>query len=151
MTTSTSSIPSPDQSPGFLLWQTSSLWQKQIKNVLDPHQITHTQFVLMSLVLWCKSNGYTPNQRLLCELSMLDKMTVSKALSGIEALKLITREQDASDTRSNVIALTPDGDTLVRTLVPALERIDTDFFACASRWEMRDMVRVFREITGNDA
>ena len=150
MATSSFTVKSPENSPGFLLWQTTTLWQKNVKNVLDPHNVTHTQFVLMALVLWCRANGYTPNQRLLCELSALDKMTVSKALTGLEGLELLTRTQNQEDTRANVIALTQEGDTLVRTLVPLMEGVDEAFFGDVSRWDMRDVMRVLRKLTGNE-
>ena len=150
MTSLPFSIKSPENSPGFLLWQTTTLWHKNVKNVLDPHNVTHTQFVLMALVLWCGANGYTPNQRLLCELSALDKMTVSKALTGLEGMAFLTRTQNQEDTRANVISLTQEGETLVRTLVPLVEGVDEAFFGEISRWDMRDVMRVLRKLTGNE-
>ena len=38
----------PEHSPGFLLWQVSSLWRRKIETALYPLGITHVQFVLLA-------------------------------------------------------------------------------------------------------
>jgi hypothetical protein len=37
-----------DDSPGFLLWKLTTLWQQRLGLVLDEHGITHTQFVILA-------------------------------------------------------------------------------------------------------
>jgi MarR family transcriptional regulator, organic hydroperoxide resistance regulator len=40
----------PEDSHGFLLWQTTMIWQRQIKQALEPYNISHAQFVIMATV-----------------------------------------------------------------------------------------------------
>ena len=42
----------PEDSPGFLLWQTTITWQRLIKKALDAHDISHAQFVILAITLW---------------------------------------------------------------------------------------------------
>ena len=45
-----------EDSPGFLLWQVSTLWHRGINNALDGIEITHPQFILLARLL-CLTNG----------------------------------------------------------------------------------------------
>ncbi len=38
----------PEESPGFLLWQVSNLWQKLQRKALSQLNLTHVQFALLS-------------------------------------------------------------------------------------------------------
>lgn len=38
----------PEQSPGFLLWRATLSWQRRIRSVLEPRQLTDVQFVLLA-------------------------------------------------------------------------------------------------------
>ena len=83
----------PEDSPGFLLWQVSITWQRQIKKALEPYGVTHPQFVIMALTLWHMKNNETPVQNRIVKLSKLDKMTVSQALKKLVANKLMRRDE----------------------------------------------------------
>ena len=48
---------SPNDSPGFLLGQVTMLWQRKLKKVLDPLDLTHTQFVLLAALGWLSKNN----------------------------------------------------------------------------------------------
>ena len=41
-------VDSAEDSPGFLLWQVSSMWQRQINAGLKQFGLTHAQFVLLA-------------------------------------------------------------------------------------------------------
>jgi len=43
---------SPNDSPGYLLGQVTMLWQRKQKRVLDPLDLTQTQFVLLAALGW---------------------------------------------------------------------------------------------------
>ena len=44
---------SPDDSPGFLLWQVTNLWQRRIRAALEPLGLTHVQFVFVAGAITC--------------------------------------------------------------------------------------------------
>ena len=70
----------PEDSPGFLLWQTTISWQRMIKKALESHDISHAQFVIMAILLWWHSKEKDVTQIDIVTMSKLDKMTVSKSL-----------------------------------------------------------------------
>jgi hypothetical protein len=61
----------PEDSPGFLLWQTTITWQRLIKKALEPHDISHAQFVIMSLLLWLKEHNRKTTQVLVASIQNL--------------------------------------------------------------------------------
>jgi hypothetical protein len=42
----------PEESPGFLLWRATLSWQRRIRSGLSPHELSHTQFVLLASLWW---------------------------------------------------------------------------------------------------
>ena len=137
----------PDDSPGFLLWQTTIIWQRQIKKVLEKYNISHAQFVIMATLLWFESHNYDTTQILIVNWSKLDKMTVSKSLKKLVALGLVNRMEHEIDTRAKSILLTNKGKRLVNKLVPIVEGIDDVFFGKASTAEQKDLIHILRTLT----
>ena len=86
----------PQQSPGFLLYQTTIIWQRLIKSALKPYQIPHAQFVVLATTKWVTETQQLLKQSNIVMLSKLDKMTVSTALKGLIAKQLITFQLNLS-------------------------------------------------------
>ena len=51
-----------EDSLGLLLWQTTMTWQRQIKNALEPYDISHAQFVILAILLWLTEQETVPIQ-----------------------------------------------------------------------------------------
>lgn len=119
----------PEDSPGFLLWQTTITWQRLIKRGLETFDISHSEFVIMALLLWFKAHHFEATQVLIANWSMLDKMTVSKSLKRLSAQEYVTRREHAKDTRAKHVSLTEKGMKLIIQIVPIVEHIDAQFFA----------------------
>lgn len=128
MTTSVFGFDQPEDSPGFLLWQTTVTWQRLIKKALDPFKISHAQFVILAVTMWFESKNQEISQTLIIRQSKLDKMTVSKALKKLVTEGYVKRLEQKNDTRAKSVFLTKKGRKLVSKLVPIIEKIDTNFF-----------------------
>ena len=87
----------PEDSPGFLLAQVTMLWQRKLKRVLDPLNLTHTQFVLLSSLAWLSKENNPVTQVDIANLSNADRMMVSKVLRTLEEKKFITRNEHPVD------------------------------------------------------
>jgi hypothetical protein len=48
----TFSVQKAEDSSGFLLWQVTNLWQREIKKALSPFDLTHSQFVILANTHW---------------------------------------------------------------------------------------------------
>ncbi len=136
----------PEDSPGFLLWQTTMVWQRQIRKSLEPYEISHAQFVIMATLMWFEAHHYDTTQILIVNWSKLDKMTVSKSLRKLVALGCVNRIEHETDTRAKSVSLTDKGKKMVRTLVPIIEGIDSNFFGKASKSAQKNLVQILAKL-----
>lgn len=119
----------PEDSPGFLLAQVTMLWQRKQKRVLDPINLTHTQFVLLSALAWLSRENDSVTQVEIANLSNADRMMVSKVLRTLEGKKFITRQEHKIDTRAKIIKLTKEGAEVLQKAIIEVERADSEFFS----------------------
>lgn len=64
----------PEDSPGFLLWQTTMIWQRQIKKALEQYNVSHAQFVIIAT--------------LSCGLRLMDMIRLkSLSLTGLSLIR----------------------------------------------------------------
>ncbi|MGL5514368.1 MAG: MarR family winged helix-turn-helix transcriptional regulator [Sporomusa sp.] len=123
-----SQFDSHDTSPGFLLWQLTALWKHRIKVALSPLELTHTQYVIMTVTYYLQQSGIAASQKIISDYSHIDVMTLSKTIRLLEKKELIQRENDLKDTRAKVVVLTTKGTKIVKSALPLVESIDFDFF-----------------------
>jgi hypothetical protein len=84
MTTDDFIFDTADASPGFLLWQVTNIWQRGIRKILDPYNITHTQFVLLASIHWLTIHKMEVTQRVVSNHTKVDPMTTSTVLRTLE-------------------------------------------------------------------
>jgi DNA-binding MarR family transcriptional regulator len=114
---------------GFLLWQSASVWQRELRRVLEPLDITHSQcFLLISID--SLSNGNIPvTQISISNLAKIDPMTTSTVLRTLQTKGLVSRKSHSDDSRAKAIVLTAKGKVLVKKALAAVEEFDATFFA----------------------
>ena len=137
----------PEHSPGFLLWQTTMIWQRLIKKALEPHDISHAQFVIMATVLWFKAHKYDTTQSHIVTWTKLDPMTVSKSLKKLVSQGLVHRAEHEIDTRAKSVSLTDKGKALVNRLVPIIEQIDAEFFGTVPHKSQEALIEILARLT----
>jgi DNA-binding MarR family transcriptional regulator len=118
----------PGESPGFLLWKVSNLWQRRQRDALQPFGLSHSQFVLLAATTWFGASE-TLTQARLSELTGVDPMTTSQVLRTLEAAQLVERRSHPTDPRAKAIAATPGGREKARRAIVAVEATDAAFFA----------------------
>ncbi len=124
----TTAFEGPEQSPGFLLWQVSSLWRRQIEAALSPLGLTHPQFVILASLGWLTRGGKTVSQAELARYAKTDIAMTSQILRGLEKKGFLERKPNPSDERAKRLQLTAKGVDLVEKAVPAVEEADRSFF-----------------------
>ena len=125
----TFSVAKAEDSPGFLLWQVTSLWQREIKKALQPFDLTHSQFVLLASIHWLTLQKKEVTQIILSEHSKIDPMTTSQVLRTLATKGIVSRAEHSTDTRAKTVVLTDKGKKLVKPAVNAVEKCDREFFA----------------------
>lgn len=124
----TFSVETPEESSGFLLWQVTNLWQREIKKVLEPLDLTHSQFVLMASTLWLMQNNEAITQIVLSNHTKIDPMTTSTVLRTLQKKGFLGRQEHSTDTRAKTVVLTPIGIEVTKIAVKVVEEFDHNFF-----------------------
>lgn len=119
-----------EESPGLVFWQVSTLWRRNIKNVLDRFDITHTQYVILSVISYLSERGERVTQTEISNLSMIDVMTISRAVRLLEKKRLIERYEDSVDSRAKRLQLTESAKKILSEAIIAVEEVDEEFFLC---------------------
>ena len=118
-----------EDSTGFLLWQLTNLWQREIRKALEPFDITHSQFVLLASIHWLGMQRQDVTQILLSNHTKIDPMTTSTVLRTLEQKGLISRQEHSSDTRAKSVTMTESGARVTVEAVKAVEKFDSAFFS----------------------
>ena len=118
------SVEKPEESSGFLFWKVSTSWQRGIRDLLEPLDLTHTQFVLLASLRWL--DGAT--QAELSRHSGCDSMTVSAVVRTLAAKGWASRRDDDRDRRTKWLEITACGSGVVDQAIPLIEAFDQAFF-----------------------
>jgi DNA-binding MarR family transcriptional regulator len=125
----TFSVEKSEDSSGFLLWQVTNLWQREIKKALEPFDLTHSQFVLMASIHWLTLHKQDVTQILLSAHTKIDPMTTSTVLRTLQTKGLLQRQEHLTDTRAKTVGLTDIGKKIIKQAVKTVETFDKTFFA----------------------
>jgi DNA-binding MarR family transcriptional regulator len=117
-----------EDSPGFLLWQVTTLWHRAIKKALDEIDLTHPQFVLLASLLWLSKTKVSITQIDLSHHSKIDPMTTSTIIKTLLRKGLVERQEHHTDTRAKSVTLTESGIATSRQAVQIINKVDVDFF-----------------------
>ena len=121
-------VESADDSTGFLLWQVTNLWQREIKKALEQYDLTHSQFVLLASILWFTKNNKSVTQILLSAHTKIDPMTTSTVLRTLQGKNLLKRQEHVTYTRAKTVELTEIGMEITIQAVKLVEKFDSEFF-----------------------
>lgn len=124
---------SPEESPGYLLGQLNLIWQRNQKKVLDPLDLTQTQFVLLAALAWLSKTKDDVTQIDIANQGNADRMMVSKVLRTLEVKKFIRRQEHATDTRAKIVKLTPAGEKVLQLALINIENADIEFFSALEK------------------
>ena len=118
-----------EDSSGFLLWQVTNLWQREIRKALEKFDLTHSQFVLLASTHWLSMHNQEVTQVVLSSHTKIDPMTTSTVLRTLQTKGLLKRQEHSTDTRAKSVVLTDEGKKVIKQAVIAVEKFDEDFFS----------------------
>lgn len=122
-----------DESTGLLLWQVTLAWQRAMRSALEPHDLTHVQFVLLASAWWLGAHEEPPTQQRIADHAGTDTMMTSQVLRRLAARQLITRQLDDKDARAKRIVLTETGRAVLAEALADVETTDTEFFGALAK------------------
>jgi MarR family transcriptional regulator, organic hydroperoxide resistance regulator len=116
-------------SGGFLLWRATNAWQRAQRAALEPFDLTHVQFALLSTLASADKKGIS--QAAASAASGVDPMTTSQVLRGLEARELVSRTPHPEDRRAHRVTVTTNGRAVVKKAAPKVDKADNEFFNAA--------------------
>ena len=112
---------------GDLLWQVTLSWQRAIRATLEPHDLTHAQYVLLSSALVLGEAG-APTPHEIAEHAGTDPVLAGQVLRRLAARQLVTRQLDDADPKLRRIVLTDTGRALLAAAAEDVAITDAEFF-----------------------
>ena len=112
---------------------------------LAPHQLSIVMWRVMAVLA---SNG-RQNQINLAELTSIDASTLSRIVTRLVRIGLLTRTRSTASSREVVVMLSAKGSALVARLIPLAYEIEAAAAAGLSADELAIVKRSLRRIYGN--
>ena len=112
---------------GDLLWQVTLAWQRAMRATLEPHDLTHAQFVLLSAAAALGGDA-APTPHEIAEHAGTDPVLAGQVLRRLAARQLVTRELDDADPKLRRIAVTDTGRALLAAAAEDVAITDAEFF-----------------------
>ena len=143
----------PEDSLGYLLWQTAHGWMRRLNSALLEAGMTHLQYIVLGSALWITRNEKPPSQAKLAQFCAMDPMLISKVVRALERKHAIRRAPDPRDTRSKLLTLTDEGVEIILRCIPLVERAYEEYFSVISEEEKQlhgILMRLFRTLKPED-
>jgi MarR family transcriptional regulator, organic hydroperoxide resistance regulator len=119
----------PQESPGFLLWQVTNLWQRRQRAALKSLGLTHVQFVLLAGIVWLSRDDEPVTQARLAQHAQTDPMMTSQVVRTLERKGLVRRAAHPRDSRAKSLHGTSQGLELAKRATVLVEQTDDAFFS----------------------
>jgi DNA-binding MarR family transcriptional regulator len=121
-------------------------WQRRIREVLESHELTHVQFVLLASLWWLVDHDdHSLTQAQLAQQAGTDPMMTSQVTRKLETRGLLERAQDPTDSRARRLRLTAAGRALVPRALSDVEAADEEYFAALGS-QRESFIRALRTL-----
>ncbi|MBV7440763.1 MarR family transcriptional regulator [Weeksellaceae bacterium TAE3-ERU29] len=131
----------------LLITRTPNLMMKILFNRLREKDINITKEQFSLLVILWKNEGCS--QQFLADETLRDKPGVTRLIHHLEKMKLIRREVDPYDKRSNLVFLTNKGILLEKKVMTEVEATVNDALKNIDLEEARIFKKIFLELHAN--
>ena len=113
---------------GLLIWQTSNLWQSNIRKQIAESNLSFNEYLILETVYNLSKFLTEINQVDIVKHSFIDKSVVSAKLAKLDKKKLI-KKMTPNDNRSNKLALTREGKIIVEKIINDVIEVENVFFS----------------------
>lgn len=129
----TTSLGSPENAVGFVLWRVMHRYQREVDRVLGPLNLTHLQFTTLALVAWFGRSGAIATQADLARSGDIHPMQVSHMLKTLEAKVLVKRTSSRTNAVAKQAGITPEGLSVLRRAMPLVIDVQERLFGDEGR------------------
>lgn len=119
----------PTASPAYQLWLVTNAWQRTVRKILEPFDITHCQFVILAAVDLLIQKEETPTQVAVHRFAAIDENMTSQVVKTLIGKDLLLRNPNPTDGRGHVLALTKSGEKLLEEVRAVVRPAADEFFS----------------------
>ena len=132
---------------GYCFYKAATRIRSMVDLELAPFGVVAPQFGMLIIL---DSQG-SMTQGELAEFMSMDKATMVRMIDGLQAKKFLTRVPSKQDRRSNRLAITPSGRSVLVKLDQARERAEGEFLAALSRKEQAQLRAIIGKLSSAPA
>ena len=114
----TLSLGAPQNAVGFVMWRVMHRYQREVEQALRPMDLTHLQFVTLTLVGWMAQDGEAATQSELARFGDIHPMQVSNVVRALDEKRMVQRTPSPGNALAKRVAVTPTGMTALREALP---------------------------------
>jgi DNA-binding MarR family transcriptional regulator len=115
------------------MWRVVHRYQREVDHALRALDVTHLQFITLTLVAWMARTGDTATQAELARFGAIHPMQVSNVLKAPETKKLVRRTPAPGNTLAKRVAITTGGLATLRNALPLVIAVQARLFGDEGR------------------
>lgn len=122
------SLGAPERAIGFVMWRIVHRYQREVDHALRPLDLTHLQFVVLTLVAWQARSDETVTQAALARFGDIHPMQLSNVLKALEQKEAIVRTPAPVNALAKHVGITSAGLSSLQTALPIVIEIQARLF-----------------------
>jgi DNA-binding MarR family transcriptional regulator len=131
-----------NERPGYLLWRARHIADSIFTYECREFAITSSQYVVLAVVKETPGSDQVSISRI----AGLDRFTTALVLSNLIKRRLIVRERSAVDRRRYSLQLSPQGQDMLKRIVPGAARARARLLSPFSRHEQQAFIRSLQQL-----
>ena len=143
-----STVCTPENDIGYLIWQLSKFWQRGKTKTTGEFGITGSQLEVLAAIRRFQ-NDVEITQITLSQVTSIDPMTMSTILRNLEKKQLITRRESKTDTRARIVDLTDAGHELLEKAFIRVQELHKIIFRRIDKDVFRSQLKILLEELNN--
>jgi len=127
------SLGAPERAVGFVMWRIVHRYQREVDQALRPLDLTHLQFVMLTLAAWQARSGEPATQAELARFGDIHPMQVSNVLTALERKGAIHRTPAPANALAKCVEITTAGLSSLKQALPIVIEVQTRLFGGEGR------------------
>lgn len=121
-------------------------YRLEISKVLQPYNVTYTQFVIVMSIWYQARHLSPPTQVLVGEYAAVDINVTSQVIRKLLSRGLIKRSVKPGDSRAYALSLTAAGESLAKATGQAAEQFHKSFFGAINQQNLHsELLRLIKQ------
>jgi len=124
----TVSLGAPQNAVGFVMWRIVHRYQREVDQALQGLDLTHLQFITLTLVAWMSRTGDAAPQAEVARFGDIHPMQVSNVLKALERKGLVRRSPSPGKALAKDVAITSAGMVVLKAALPLVIAVQARLF-----------------------